>query len=82
MQISAGQHTENPDDYLGKGVALRRVVEVQDARKNHVHVSHFPKPNQPNKFRLILDLSGASVNDAQSLFNEVCFSRYGSRKDS
>ena len=63
---------ENPgpvDEYLSKEISSLRTVEVPMAWENHIHTSRFgviPKPNQPNKFRLILDLSspeGSSVND-------------------
>lgn len=50
-----------------------------------VHVSYFrviPKPHQPSKWRLIVELShpvGKSVNDGNS--TELCSLKYASRDD-
>ena len=65
--ISAERNPEVVDKYLQKEQGAGRVVSVGDA--DGVHVSRFgviPKPHQPGKWRLIVDLShpkGASVND-------------------
>ena len=65
--ISAERNPEVVDKYLQKEQGASRVVSIGDA--DGVHVSRFgviPKPHQPGKWRLIVDLShpkGASIND-------------------
>lgn len=71
------------DNYLAKEVGLGRVVGplIQD-QFPEVHVSRFglvPKNHQPDKWRLIVDLShpaGASVNDG--IDPELCSLQYTS----
>ena len=67
---SALQHAEVIDDYLAKEAQERRVAgPFTRSVVPNAHVSRFgviPKAHQPNKWRLIVDLShpkGASVND-------------------
>jgi hypothetical protein len=65
---SAQQNPEVVDSYLAKEVQLGRVVAPDP--QTAIHINRFgaiPKPHQPGKWRLILDLSyprGASVNDS------------------
>ena len=66
---SAGDNPAVVDEYLEKEIASHRVIEIPTSLADLIQVSRFgviPKQNQPNKFRLILDLSspeGTSVND-------------------
>ena len=65
---SAEDNAEVVEQYLAKECGLGRVVGPL-ALDDSMHVSHFgviPKPHQPGKWRLIVDLSapkGFSVND-------------------
>ena len=65
---SAGGHKTVINSYIEEERALRRLVS-SDAGSGRVQISPFgviPKPHQPGKWRLIVDLSsprGASVND-------------------
>ena len=67
---SAAEEAAVVESYLEKEVAGGRIVgPVPQEVVNKVHISRFgviPKPHQPGKWRLIVDLShpkGASVND-------------------
>ncbi len=67
---SASQHPQVVQKYLDKELALGRVLgPFKPSQVPGLHVSRFgviPKPHQPGKWRLIVDLSrpvGASVND-------------------
>lgn len=57
------------DDYLATELQANRVMQLPRALANTVHISRFgviPKPKQPGRWRLILDLSspeGHSIND-------------------
>ena len=63
---------ENPvvvDAYIASEVAAGRLVESTDPSVRRNPIGIIPKPNQPGKFRLIVDLSapmGHSVNDGIS----------------
>ena len=67
--LSAEQNPEVVDQYLRKEKEAGRVVGPLPQHIAGLHVSRFgviPKPHQPGKWRLIVDLShpkGASVND-------------------
>ena len=69
--LSAVQHPQLVRDYLKEELAQNRVVQFPKpaAEQLGVHCSPIgviPKKHQPNKWRLIVDLSspnGASVND-------------------
>ena len=68
--LSAEQNPEVVDAYLAKEVAAGRVVAVgAEHQQTGVRISRFgviPKPHQPGKWRLILDMShpkGGSIND-------------------
>ena len=85
---SAMENPEVVDQYLAKEVRLRRVLgPVAASMLPTASVSSFlrawvrgyPKPHQPGKYRLILDLSrpkGRSVNDG--IEPEVCSLNYAS----
>ena len=71
------------DEYLEKEVRLGRVFgPVEEAVLPTAHINRFgiiPKPHQPGKYRLIVDLShprGASVNDG--IERELCSMKYTS----
>ena len=78
--LSAQQNPEVIDRYLAKEMQLERVVRSES--RAGVHINRFgviPKPHQPGKWRLILDLSypqGASVNDG--IEKELCSLKYSS----
>ena len=69
--VSAGQHPQPIQQYLEKEWEAGRIIGplVADSLKVGIYISHFgviPKPHQPDKRRLITDLSypeGSSVND-------------------
>lgn len=77
---------DNPgvvDDYLGKEVRLGRVLgPIEATQLPAMSINRFgviPKPHQPGKWRLIVDLShpkGASVNDG--IEPELCSMSYTS----
>ena len=80
---SASQKPEVIDSYLKKEVELGRVVgPLEGSEFPEVHVSRFglvPKNHQPDKWRLIVDLShpaGASINDG--IEPELCSMQYTS----
>ncbi len=80
---SALDNTEVVDQYLAKEVGLKRVVgPFATSMLPEAMISSFgviPKPHQPGKYRLILDLSrpkGSSVNDG--IEPEVCSLSYAS----
>ncbi len=80
---SALDNTEVVDQYLAKEVGLKRVVgPIATSMLPEAMISSFgviPKPHQPVKYRLILDLSrpkGSSVNDG--IEPEVCSLSYAS----
>ena len=69
-KASANQHPEIVDAYLANEVALGRVAgPFHSPRLPNLHINSFgviPKKGQPNKWRLILDMSsplGSSVNE-------------------
>ena len=78
--LSAQQNPEVIDGYLAKEIQLERVVRSES--RAGVHINRFgaiPKPHQPGKWRLILDLSypqGESVNDG--IEKELCSLKYSS----
>ena len=67
--LSATKNAAVVEDYLKKEFALGRVLGLFKKDSLEVHINHFgviPKPHQPGKWRLIVDLSdtsGGSVND-------------------
>ena len=67
--LSATKNATVVEDYLRKECALGRVLGPFKKGSLNVHINHFgviPKPHQPGKWRLIVDLSdpsGGSVND-------------------
>ncbi len=68
--FSATKHPEVTQKYLDTGCSAGRVLgPFEPSQVPELHVSRFgviPKPHQPGKWRLIVDLShpmGASVND-------------------
>lgn len=80
---SAAERPEVINSYLAKEVELGRVVgPLERSQFPEAHVSRFglvPKNHQPDKWRLIVDLShpaGASVNDG--IEPEVCSMHYTS----
>ncbi len=80
---SALDNAEVVDQYLAKEVGLKRVVgPIATSMLPEAMINSFgviPKPHQPGKYRLILDLSrpkGSSVNDGIEL--EVCSLNYAS----
>ena len=80
---SARERPEVIDDYLAREVGLGRVMGPLERKEfPDIHVSRFglvPKGNQPDKWRLIVDLShpsGASINDG--IERELCSLRYTS----
>ena len=84
--LSAEQNPEVVDAYLTKEVAASRAVAVgAEHQLTGVHISRFgviPKPHQPGKWRLIVDMShpkGGSINDGIS--PELCSLAYASIDD-
>ena len=84
--LSAEQNPEVVDAYLAKEVAAGRVVALSaEHQLTEVHISRFgviPKPHQPGKWRLIVDMShpkGSSINDGIS--PELCSLAYASIDD-
>ena len=74
---SARERPEVIDDYLAREVGLGRVMGPLERKEfPDIHVSRFglvPKGHQPDKWRLIVDLShpsGASINDG--IERELC----------
>ncbi|MCG8620845.1 MAG: hypothetical protein MJE68_02435 [Proteobacteria bacterium] len=67
--LSATKNATVVEDYLRKECALGRVLGRFKRGSLNVHINRFgviPKPHQPGKWRLIVDLSdpsGGSVND-------------------
>jgi hypothetical protein len=67
--LSATKNAAVVEDYLKKECALGRVLGPFKKGSLNVHINRFgviPKPHQPGKWRLIVDLSdpsGGSVND-------------------
>ncbi len=81
--MSAYENPQVVSQYLAKEVSLGRVAGPYDKGEcPGLHISRFgaiPKPHQPGKFRLILDLShpeGHSVNDG--IEAELCSVQYAS----
>ena len=81
--LSAEQNPEVVDAYLAKEVAACRVVALSaEHQLTGAHISRFgviPKPHQPGKWRLIVDMShpkGRSVNDG--ILPELCSLAYAS----
>ena len=77
--------TQNPDivrEYLAKECCLGRVVRPVEKGLFPLHINRLgviPKPHQPGKWRLIVDLSypeGESVNDG--IDSELCSLSYAS----
>ena len=73
-------------EYLGQERQAGRVLgPVEEAARCSVHLSHFgviPKPHQPGKWRLIVDLShphGSSINDGVD--SALCSLSYASVDD-
>ena len=70
--LSATKNATVVEDYLRKECALGRVLGPFKKGSLNIHINRFgviPKPHQPGKWRLIVDLSdpsGGSVNDAYS----------------
>ena len=84
--LSAELNPEVVDAYLAKEIAAGRVVALSaEHQLTEVHISRFgviPKPHQPGKWRLIVDMShpkGGSVNDGIS--PELCSLAYASIDD-
>ena len=77
---SALQH---PEDYLQNEIALGRVIgPVSMSRVPSIQINRFgviPKNHQPGKWRLIVDLSGFSINDG--IDRELCSLKYVSVDD-
>ena len=83
---SALHHPSVVEDYLQKEVALGRVIgPIPPSRVPNVQINRFgviPKNHQPDKWRLIVDLSdpaGFSVNDG--IDRELCSLKYMSVDD-
>lgn len=82
---SAHEHPEVVDDYLGREVAENRVAGPFPLEGCVGHISRFgviPKSHQPDKWRLIFDLSspdGHSVNEG--IPKELCSMSYISVDD-
>ena len=83
---SAVQNAEVVSEYLAKERLAWRVFRpVGPVARDSIHLNRFgviPKPHQPGKWRLIMDLShpkGASVNDGVS--RELCSLTYASVDD-
>ena len=83
--ISANQHQSVIDDYLAKECSVRRIIGPIAKGSLSLQINRFgviPKPHQPGKWRLIVDLSspeGASVNDGIS--TNLCSLTYASIDD-
>ena len=83
--LSAVQNPGVVEQYLKKECELGRVVGPLAAGSIPLHINRFgviPKPHQPGKWRLIVDLShpaGHSVNDG--IEPEVCSLSYASIDD-
>ena len=77
---SAHDHPEVIDRYLANELALRRVAGPFPDNFSGIMISRFgviPKPGQPGKWRLIVDLSApalASVNDGITLDSGMAYS--------
>ena len=73
---SANEHAEVVSNYIADELVLKRIVGPFVSTALGIHCSSFgviPKQHQPNKWRLIVDLSsphGASVNDG--IDRELC----------
>ena len=83
--VSARQNPEVVSEYLAKEGALGRIIGPLESDRRDIQVNRFgviPKPHQPGKWRLILDLSdpeGNSVNDG--IEPDLCSLTYASIDD-
>ena len=83
--LSASEHQSVIDDYLAKECSLGRILGPIVKGSLPLQINRFgviPKPNQPGKWRFIVDLSspeGASVNDGVS--TDLCSLTYASIDD-
>ena len=83
--LSARQNPEVVSEYLAKERALGRIIGPLESDRRDIQVNRFgviPKPHQPGKWRLILDLShpeGNSVNDG--IEPDLCSLTYTSIDD-
>ena len=83
--LSATQNPAVVEKYLAEECAKGRVIGPLAKGTGHLHINRFgviPNPNQPGKWRLIVDLSypeGASVNDGIS--SGLCSLSYASIDD-
>ena len=79
LKSAQHNHPHVIDSYLENEVSLQRMVGPLPASA-HIHISPMsiiPKPRQPGKWRLIIDLSspkGKSVNDA--IIPQLCSLQY------